>query len=367
MSKFPYHFCLVSRDDIANINLQNNEIVLQTHNNMRLNYNQNSESSVCIEDIYNIFWDLPRSLVDELDHRLAAIPRFSGLKIFANGLQSISRLTANEYRDLMKVMIFAINNLYDTNINSIEDIISNKDLVILYESWNKMYAISKYEVFKESDLEEFKESINDWSQKFIKIFKHISSSELKLPKLHSWIYHIIEIIQSFGAINGYTTETYESLHKEYVKIPYQLSNKKEIESLMAINCKKKSNPIIKNSSKKISDSNINDKMKTGFNKFENCLNMYLDQLDISSAEDGKVTIYGLVTLENGAIMRATNSFHKKSWFSDISVCMNFEELLQYSSDQSICYRQVLLIVYIDIEEQGIMSNLALIWQYDFKL
>jgi len=35
--------------------------------------------------------------------------------------------------------------------------------------------------------------------------------------------------RSFGAINGYTTETYESLHKEYVKIPYRLSNKKDIE------------------------------------------------------------------------------------------------------------------------------------------
>jgi hypothetical protein len=93
---------------------------------------------------------------------------------------------------------------------------------------------------------------------------------------------------------------------------------------------------------RISDSNINDKMKTGFNKFENCLNTYLDQLDISSAEDGKVTIYGSVTLENGAIMRATNSFHKKSWFSDISVRMNFEKLLQYSSDQGICYGQVII-------------------------
>lgn len=93
---------------------------------------------------------------------------------------------------------------------------------------------------------------------------------------------------------------------------------------------------------RISDSNINDKMQTGFNKFENCLNMYLDQLDISSADDGKVTIYGSVTLENGAIMRATNSFHKRSWFSDISVRMNFEELLQYSSDQGICYGQVII-------------------------
>ena len=93
-----------------------------------------------------------------------------------------------------------------------------------------------------------------------------------------------------------------------------------------------------------SDSNIDDKMRTGFNNFENCLNVYLDQLpDISSVDDSKVTVYGSVTLENGAIMRATNSYHKRPWFSDVSVRMNFEKLLDYSSDQGICYGQ--LIIY----------------------
>jgi hypothetical protein len=96
-----------------------------------------------------------RSLVDELDRRLAAIPRFSGIKIFANGLQSISRLTANEYRNLMKIMIFAVDNLYDANINNIENFTSNKNLVKVYESWNIMYMMSRYEMFKESDLEKF--------------------------------------------------------------------------------------------------------------------------------------------------------------------------------------------------------------------
>src|SRR5205814_7603409 len=33
-------------------------------------------------------------LVDKIDRRLAAIPRFPDLKIFSNGLQSIARLTA---------------------------------------------------------------------------------------------------------------------------------------------------------------------------------------------------------------------------------------------------------------------------------
>ena len=56
---------------------------------------------------------LPNVLVDELDHRLATIPCYPGLKIFSNGLQSIARLTADEYRNLMKVMVFAIDNLYN--------------------------------------------------------------------------------------------------------------------------------------------------------------------------------------------------------------------------------------------------------------
>ena len=73
------------------------------------------------------------SLVDEMDRRLAKIPRFNNLKIFKNRLQSISRLTANEYHDLMKVMVFIIDNLYNENTNSIENFIINIDLVKVYE------------------------------------------------------------------------------------------------------------------------------------------------------------------------------------------------------------------------------------------
>ena len=103
---------------------------------------------------------LPNVLVDELDHRLATIPRYPGLKIFSNGLQSIARLTADEYRNLMKVMVFAIDNLYNGN-NKEEEIFINKDLPKLYESWNEMYILSRYEKFSESDLANFKVSLNN--------------------------------------------------------------------------------------------------------------------------------------------------------------------------------------------------------------
>ena len=73
------------------------------------------------------------SLLEEMNHCLTAIPRYPGLKIFANGLQSIARLTANEYRSLMKVMLFVIDNLYVGNDKEVENFVSNNNLAILYE------------------------------------------------------------------------------------------------------------------------------------------------------------------------------------------------------------------------------------------
>jgi hypothetical protein len=99
-------------------------------------------------------------LVDEIDRKLAKIPRFTKLKIFKTGLQSIARLTANEYHNLMKVMIFVIDNLYKENTKKVKNFIANKDLAKLYKKWNNMYKISRYETFKQSDLNKFKICIN---------------------------------------------------------------------------------------------------------------------------------------------------------------------------------------------------------------
>jgi hypothetical protein len=94
-------------------------------------------------------------LVDELDRCLAAIPRYPELKVFSKGLKSIARLTANEYRSLMKVMIFVVDNLYSKNDKMMENFISNNNLTKLYEYWNEMYILSRSEEFSESDLTKF--------------------------------------------------------------------------------------------------------------------------------------------------------------------------------------------------------------------
>ena len=43
-------------------------------------------------------------LVDDMNQRIVKIPRHSDLKVFKKGVQSLSRLTASEYRDMMKIM-----------------------------------------------------------------------------------------------------------------------------------------------------------------------------------------------------------------------------------------------------------------------
>ena len=59
MSNIPCHFCLVTRNNLADINLQIDDITPQTHVNMYQHFNQGSGKSVAIEDVSNFFWKLP--------------------------------------------------------------------------------------------------------------------------------------------------------------------------------------------------------------------------------------------------------------------------------------------------------------------
>src|SRR3989337_4344959 len=93
-----------------------------------------------------------------------------------------------------------------------------------------------------------------------------------------------------------------------------------------------------------------------------CLELCLQQYDydIITTNEDKVTIYGSVTLENGVIMRATNSFHNRSWFSNVSVHMNSEEIFEYLSDEGICYEQVFFKIYLHVINLNLIKLLTII-------
>ena len=93
-----------------------------------------------------------------MDNRLYVILRHLGLIILKNGLENVTKFTANDYRNIMKVIIFITDNLYD---NYKEGEISSKRLCNIFYKYLKLYMKLRKETFTDTDLIELKVNINN--------------------------------------------------------------------------------------------------------------------------------------------------------------------------------------------------------------
>jgi hypothetical protein len=91
-----------------------------------------------------------KSVADEMNRRITLIPHHQDLKSFPNGFLHLTLLTASEYRSLMKIMIFIVDNLYQDSERP--NFIKNNKITEVYLKWNKMYLLSRKENYKESDI-----------------------------------------------------------------------------------------------------------------------------------------------------------------------------------------------------------------------
>ena len=87
--------------------------------------------------------------VREMDRRLCVIPRYPGLIVLKNGLENISKFTANDYRNIMKVIVFVIDNLYE----------DYERLCNVFCIYLKMYIMLRQESFTNMDLIELQVNI----------------------------------------------------------------------------------------------------------------------------------------------------------------------------------------------------------------
>src|SRR2546429_2292423 len=131
-----------------------------------------------------------------MDRRRCAIPRYPDLIVLKNGLENISKFTANDYRNIMKVIVFVINNLYE----NYEDGFSYKRLCNIFCIYLKMYIMLRQESFTNMNLAELQAYITEFCQEFVTLFSDYSSSR-KIPKLHILRYHVILSIQFYGSTN----------------------------------------------------------------------------------------------------------------------------------------------------------------------
>ena len=82
----------------------------------------------------------------------------SGLNRCKNGLENVSKFTANDYRNIMKVMIFVIDNLYE---NYKEGGILCERLCKVFHIYLIMYMKMRQESFTDMDLAELQVNIDN--------------------------------------------------------------------------------------------------------------------------------------------------------------------------------------------------------------
>lgn len=183
-SKRPCCFCLISNENLNNMALTN--VILRTPENMKEVIDANRANEFSIHDEFNFFWKfedfdiykatvpdrmhmldlgitkylleftreylrqkVSNKAVKDMDHRFCAIPRYPGLIVLKNGLENISKFTANDYRNIMKVVIFVLDNLY---VNYKEGGIPCDRLCEIFHIYLKMYMMMRQESFTDMEL-----------------------------------------------------------------------------------------------------------------------------------------------------------------------------------------------------------------------
>ncbi|RIA79788.1 hypothetical protein C1645_745688 [Glomus cerebriforme] len=94
--------------------------------------------------------------VKEMDHRLSKILCYPGLIILKNGLENVSKFTANDYCNIMKVIIFIIDNLYE---DYKEEGILCRKLCSMFCLYLKIYMKLRQESFTDMELAELQVNI----------------------------------------------------------------------------------------------------------------------------------------------------------------------------------------------------------------
>jgi hypothetical protein len=96
-----------------------------------------------------------------MDNRLANITLFNGLKILSKGYQHGIKFTGAEMQDVMKIIIFVIDELYtvDDRTAASTSFVSYMTLIDCYIKFVKMYITSRKKQFSEDDLRIFEVTI----------------------------------------------------------------------------------------------------------------------------------------------------------------------------------------------------------------
>ncbi|CAB4382430.1 unnamed protein product [Rhizophagus irregularis] len=312
--------------------------------------NDKGEQERCYSELYNSDWwgRAQRSINESAKkHAMAKHQLFQRsmnilviepiMSVMSDGLDlrtddgNIKRFTADEFRAMMRQLVFVIDGiiptLHKTDYTKKQAKNIDKQLVQLYVDWNKMYIYSRKDKFTESDLKTFKIQ----RRCIIKYFFQLSSrSTTSINKQHSK-----------STMNGEIATFKLSLFDEFITT-YKANNVLAPEALEA------------------------------FNQFIIALNRFFSLLEEFANNDVNyetITIkwYSSAVISSSDSIRANSNWYKQAVFDNISINMHSEEVENYITQDGMCFGKVLMLCSVNISSSNYDTfDLALVQWYDYK-
>jgi len=161
--------------------------------------------------------------VDELDKRLCAQPRRTGVRGFPKGISHISQWTGKEDRDIQELILGAITGAENATSAVINAVRSRLEFAYLAQL-PQHTDVSLRQM--RSRLDEYNNARLVYIRNGARCGKNGTIDHMKIPKAHAFG-HFEEGIKDTGTIDNYSTETPETYHIDACKEPWKESNRKD--------------------------------------------------------------------------------------------------------------------------------------------
>ncbi|EAU82306.2 hypothetical protein CC1G_08918 [Coprinopsis cinerea okayama7 len=150
-------------------------------------------------------------ILEDIDHRIAAVPPFAGLRRFPDG-RDFNQWTGDDSKALMKVYLAAVAGY-----------LPSKMVQCLSTFIDACYIVRRNSI-SAPVLERFK-SLVDQFHELRKVFIEVGvRTSISLPRQHA-LSHYAELIPMFGCPNGLDSSITESKHIAAVKRPWRRSSR----------------------------------------------------------------------------------------------------------------------------------------------
>ena len=197
--------------------------------------------SICPDILHQIYQGLIKHLMEWLkeiygaqaiDARCCRLPPNHHIRVFSNGVSSLSRVTGQEHADITRIILGIIIDLPLKKAHAAHGE-ATQEVIKAVRALLDFAYLAQYPVHSSETLTQMNEALERFHMHKDIFIVLGARTNFDLNKLHYAIHYRI-MIERFGTTDNYNTEYTERLHIPYAKDAYEASNHKEEFSQMTV-------------------------------------------------------------------------------------------------------------------------------------